>query len=171
MSVVMQFNTYTYTLPVLLFYYCFIFMNAEPSWSFSLQALYSAFWPYQPLGSTLSLWASSLHRQSNYLPCLYVCLCGTNILCRFSCIAHFLGWLPNMFYFLHPLGFVRLPGVHLDLMVSLHRIGRSDLMVSLHRFGCSDHQVFQPSQQASLALNALSLTPSKCSYAIDAASS
>ena len=35
-------------------YYCFISCVADPSWSFSLRALYSASGPYQPPGFTLS---------------------------------------------------------------------------------------------------------------------
>jgi len=45
--------------------------------------LYYYAWPTlhdrQPPGFTLSLWASPFHRQSSYLSCLYVCLCGANI--------------------------------------------------------------------------------------------
>jgi len=42
-------------------YYYFISYVANPSWSFSLRALYSVSEPYQPLASTLSLRASPLH--------------------------------------------------------------------------------------------------------------
>jgi len=75
------------------FYYYFIIMRHRPFMVVSLWAL------TQPLGYIT-------HEQSSYFPCLYACLCVTNILCRYFCIAHFPSCLLNRFYFLYPLGFV-----------------------------------------------------------------
>ena len=55
---------------------------ADTSWSFSLQALYSASGPYQPLGYILSLRTSPLHG-SLVIIIFIVCSCSTNISCRY----------------------------------------------------------------------------------------
>ena len=108
---------------------------ADPSWSFSLRALYSASGFYQPSGSLLSFRASPLHGYSSFYHS-YMCARVVLTLMHVACIAHFPGWLPNRFYFLYPLGFVIATGSALrpyGLLTALWALGLSGLSASPNR--------------------------------------
>jgi len=119
------------------FYYCFILCVAKPSRSFSLRALYSASVLHtQPPGSPL---------HSNLVIITFICVCsrGTNISCRY------------------------LLGLQASLLPELSNRNWPCTFGFRGSWECAQTvRSFSSAWYASLALNALSLTPSECSYAV-----